>query len=465
MNVSVTFLGGAQTVTGSKYLLKIDNKKVLVDCGLFQGPKELRLRNWNPLHFPPSEIDYVVITHAHIDHSGYIPKLVKDGFKGKIFCTDASNELITILLRDSAKLQEEEADFANKKGYSKHEKALPLYTIKDVEYALPHIYSVPINKPFELEKNITIEFLNAGHILGASIVRFSLKGEKETKTIVFSGDLGKQEDPILYPPEVVTQADVLFIESTYGDRNPTDLDVSEEIAQVINDDVYNKGCLVIPSFAVGRTQLILYYIVTLMKERKIPTMPIYIDSPMAISATFLYKQMPEYHKLKKDFFNNCLFDYEKIIYTINPDDSKLINDKKTNCIIISASGMCTGGRIMHHLYHRLPKKNDTVLFVGFQAVETRGRKILEGEKQIKFFGEQVSVKAKIRHLNSLSAHANATELLEWAGNIQESPKRTFVIHGEIKASEALAQSLRDELKWNNVYVPNYLESFDLFDGI
>ncbi len=464
MTVRVRFLGAARTVTGSKYLLDIDGYKLLVDCGLFQGPKQLRSRNWQDFPQDPEEVDAVLITHSHIDHIGYLPRLFRQGFRGPVYCTAVTLDLMEIMLLDSAKIQEEEAAFARKKGYSRHDNPQPLYTVEHVEALFSYIESRPANSWFELTEKITVRFLNAGHILGSSIIELELKGQSQTKRIVFSGDLGRYDQPVLRDPETVTQADVLFVESTYGDRNNPSASPKEALAEVVNETYQNGGCILIPAFALGRTQLVIYYLKELLEERKIPPMAVYIDSPMAISVTDLYKKHFKEHKLRQSELEESVFDYKGLEYCKSAKESKAINEIRKNAIIISASGMCTGGRILHHLYHRLPRESDTVLFVGYQAVGTRGRKILDKEPTIRIFGQNVPLNCNVRQITGLSAHADRSELLKWLDNFSESPKHVFITHGEPEAATALAQELIRQKDWHPV-VPDYLEWYQLFDSI
>ncbi len=466
MKVRLKFLGAARSVTGSKYLLEIDNKKVLIDCGLFQGKKELRLRNWDRLPIPPASIDIVVITHSHIDHIGYLPRLVKDGFHGRIICTRASEDLMRIMLKDAAKLQEEEAIYAFKRGYSRHSKPEPLFTMEDAEHVFGFVDSVPFEKEVKLLSNLSLIFYNAGHILGSAIAELVLSGSGTKKKIVFSGDLGRYDDPIMYPPKAVTEADILLVESTYGDRlNPIN-QVETDLVKIINDAYQRDGVILVPAFAVGRTQLLIYYFHHLMEKKLIPTIPIYIDSPMAINVTDLYERHANQHKIKvvhDDGKLISIFDDVQIHFCLSAESSKALNDLKKSCIIISASGMATGGRILHHLYHRLRKESDTVLFAGYQAEGSRGRRILEGESTIKIFGEHVPVKCQVSVINGLSAHADQSELLRWLSNFQDSPKMTFITHGEIRSATTLSMKI-EEMGWKPI-IPEYLESFELFNGL
>ncbi|WP_306415967.1 MBL fold metallo-hydrolase [Fulvivirga ulvae] len=379
MNVRVKFLGGAKSVTGSKYLIEIDNKKLLIDCGLFQGLKSLRIRNWDKLPVDEKSIDAIILTHAHIDHSGYLPKMVKEGFQGRVHCSTATAGLLDIMLLDAAKLQEEEAQFAKKEGYSKHEDPQPLFNTKDAENALALLKGHHYDQKVEIMPGVTATFHNAGHILGSCVVELEIQGTTQTKTIVFSGDLGRYDGPILHSPAALGHADVLFVESTYGDRLNENKGIEEKFAELIKQALDRNGCLLIPAFAIGRTQLLLHYIKTFMEAGKIPKVPVYVDSPMAINATKLYQDYPSYHKLtSQELSSPSIFDYNYIKYYQSQEASTSLNNIEKNSIIISASGMCTGGRILHHLYHRLQRRNDTLLFVGYQAEGTRGRRLLDG---------------------------------------------------------------------------------------
>jgi metallo-beta-lactamase family protein len=461
MNVRIRFLGGARSVTGSKYLLEIDDYRLLIDCGLFQGLRELRRRNWDALPIPPQDIDAVVLTHAHIDHSGYLPRLVDQGFHGPIYCTLPTKDLVEILLLDSARLQEEEALFAKRKGYSRHENPAPLYGVREAEKVLPLLRPFGYNQSISIKDDIRIVFNDAGHILGSAIVEVFLKGNTQHKKVVFSGDLGRYDQPVFYNPTPIKDADVLLIESTYGDKEVLEEDVMAEMANIIHETVDNGGKLIIPAFAVGRTQTVIYYLYELMTQGRIPALPIYIDSPMAINVTDLYKHFPTCHKLRNGRVDS-IFDYKQLKYRRTKKTSKLLNELKGSSIIVSASGMATGGRILHHLYHHLPNPKDTVLFVGFQAHGTRGRRLLEGEPMVKIFGQDVPVRCNIRQLHGLSAHANRAELFRWLYNFSDAPKYTYIIHGEPESATAFAQAIKERLGWYNVVVPDYLDSETLF---
>lgn len=466
MNVTAKFLGGSGAVTGSKYLIDLGNFEFLVDCGLFQGPKELRERNWDKFPMPVGEMEAIVLTHAHLDHIGYLPKLVKQGFRGPIYCTEATAELAKILLLDSGKLQEEEAEYARKKGYSRHEDPQPLYTMEDAEAVFPLFVPKQFDKPYPIHDRVTVTHFHAGHILGASIVKIVIQGDNQTKRLVFSGDLGRYHDPVLLPPTPIPKADILWIESTYGNKKSPAEKPENDLARAILDTFDRNGLVIIPAFAVGRTQLLMYHLYQLMEKGKIPKVPIFLDSPMAIDATKLYLDFHTDHRLSAmlEEENEHAFRNPQLHYLQKQEQSRSLNEFKGKGIIISASGMATGGRILHHLFHHLPDEKNGVLIVGFQAEGTRGRRLLDGEPTLRIYGMDVPVKAKIYYVEGLSAHADQEELMYWAESFCEKPKLTFVVHGEKESSEALAFKLNEELGWNTV-IPQYLESFVLFEGI
>jgi len=414
-----------------------------------------------------SQIEALVLSHAHIDHIGYLPKFVKEGFNGPVYCTAATAELARILLLDSAKLQEEEAAWAKKKGYSKHHPPRPLYTTEDVENTFRLFRPRDFEEDIPLRDDIRVRFHNAGHILGAAWVELTVQTSQQQKTLVFSGDIGRYHQPILRDPAPMQHADILITESTYGDRDNVFEDPSEEFAQVINEAMERGGCLLIPAFALGRTQMVIYYLRKLMESGKVPKVPVYLDSPMAINVTALYRKLHHYHKLRDQELEGgaSVFDYEYFKYFRSVQESQTINEIRSKAIIVSSSGMCTGGRMLHHLYHRLPREEDTILFVGYQAVGTRGRDILEGKEKIRMFGLNVPVKMQVRKIDGLSAHADREELLKWIGTLAEAPKRTFIVHGEPESAEALQQGLAQQLGWPNVIVPDYMEKHSLFENI
>lgn len=465
MDVQVQFLGAAGSVTGSRYLFTVGDFRFLFDCGLFQGLKELRLRNWNSFPIDPSKIDAVVISHAHIDHTGYLPRLVKEGFNGPIYCMDATFELMQIMLMDSAKLQEEEAYYAAHKGYSKHATPQPLYTSEDARHVFPLVRECKYGERIKIHDHVDIIFHNAGHLLGAAITEVFLKGDNEKKKIVFSGDLGRYHDAMLYAPTSISETDVLFIESTYGNKDNPFVDPEKDLSRIVNETLFNKGVLVIPAFAVGRTQELLYYLSKLMKENKIPDVPVYIDSPMAISTTYLYFKYPKYHKVKFDQHQFALeMETNMLVFVKTSNHSKTLNEIKGNAIIISSSGMMTGGRILHHMYQRLRNKQDTILIAGYQAEGTRGRKLLDKSPTIRIFGKDVPVKCKVENMTSLSGHADREELFQWMKNFEQPPMVTFTVHGEGDDLTKYGEAIRERMKWN-VVRPDYQQQLSLFQGI
>jgi metallo-beta-lactamase family protein len=451
--MKLTFYGATQTVTGSKYLLEDGNNRTLLDCGLFQGLKELRLRNWDKLPFEPSSIDNVVLTHAHIDHSGALPMLVRDGFKGRIYSSSGTADLCDILLPDSGRLHEEDAYRANKYGYTKHHPAKPLYTEDDAYKALEHFFPVSLGKEFSLGEELSFSLMRAGHILGANIVRFSAAGT----SIVFSGDLGRLNDPIMHPPAEVQDTDYLVLESTYGNRKHEDVDPQDIMKSIINNTVSHGGKVLIPAFAVGRAQLMLYHVYQLKKRGEIPNVPVFLDSPMSIKATRVLQQHLKDHKLSEDECNAVCGVAE---YLKTPEESKSLNETTMPMIIISASGMATGGRVLHHLKNLVGDKKNTVLFAGFQAAGTRGERLVNGEDRIKIHGDLYPVRARIENLANMSAHADYEEILEWLSKFRSAPKTVFLSHGEIEAAQSLKEKIEDRFGWN-VVIPEYEDSFDL----
>ena len=461
--VRLTFLGAAGTVTGSRYYLEIRNKKLLIDCGLFQGPKENRLKNWDPFPVPTEEIDRIFLTHAHIDHTGYLPRLCRKGFDGKIHATDATYELCQILLRDSAHLQEEDAYWANKKGFSKHKPALPLFTVADAEKALKYFSPLHYGEELYLDDDFRVKFKDAGHILGSSLVDMKILDGNDSRKIVFSGDLGQPGNAILRDITQVYNVDYLVVESTYGDRLHDDLSSAEELARVINESVKKGGVLLIPSFAVERTQVILYFIRMLEEEGKIPVLPVLADSPMAIEATEVFEKRLADQNLRTRMLKlegKKIFYPEKLSFCRTRDESKAINSYKDSAIIISASGMATGGRILHHLVQRLPEKKNTVLFVGYQAMGTRGRLLVDGRPEVKIHGREIPVKAKIESIPGFSGHADYHAILAWLMAFNRPPKKTFIVHGEPEASHSLAEKIRNEFGWE-VEIPEMGEVKEL----
>jgi len=451
--MELTFLGATGTVTGSKYLVKTGSKKILVDCGLFQGYKHLRLRNRAPLPVNPAEIDAVVLTHAHLDHSGYLPLLIKNGFSGKVYCSEATRDLCAILLPDSGHLQEEEARYANKRGYSKHTPALPLYTLEDAERAMQAFSPIPFEKEIALGGSLSARLIPNGHILGSGCALI-----KDARTsLLFSGDLGRPNDLIMRAPEMVRQADYLVMESTYGNRLHDPADPQIKLAEIIHRTFERGGTILIPSFAVGRAQTLLYYIHLLKATRAIPDIPVFLNSPMASDATRIFHNHRGEHRLT-DAQCDAMCRAAHIVNSV--EESKALNERKGSMIIISASGMATGGRVLHHLKVLAPDARNTILFAGFQAGGTRGAAMLNGAEAIKIHGEYVPLRAEVAALDNLSAHADYEEIIEWLKHFHAPPRQTFITHGEPAAADALRHRIEERLRWN-VRVPDYLEKVTL----
>ncbi|RSZ56368.1 MBL fold metallo-hydrolase [Massilia atriviolacea] len=452
--MKLKFLGATGTVTGSKYLLTAGSHRILVDCGLFQGHKELRLRNRHPFPVPPSEIDAVVLTHAHLDHSGYLPLLVKNGFTGKIFCSAATFDLCKILLPDSGHLQEEEANYANRHGFSKHAPALPLYSEADAVRALRQFSPVPFDTPFAIAGDMRGQLALAGHILGAAIVSVRCAG----KSIVFSGDLGRPDDPVMLAPAAIAEADFLVVESTYGDKRHDPADPLLLLGKTIRDTAARGGVTIIPSFAVGRAQSLLYDLHRLKQQGAIPAhLPVYLNSPMAADATALYQKHLHSHRLSHD----ACFAMRRAATIVNSvEESIALNERQVPMVIVAASGMATGGRVLHHLKAFAPDPRNTILFAGFQAGGTRGAQMLAGAESIKIHGQYVPLRARVEQIANLSAHADGDELIGWLSRFGRAPGRTFITHGESAAAEALRRRIGQELGWP-CEVPAYLDEATL----
>jgi metallo-beta-lactamase family protein len=451
--MDVGFYGAAGTVTGSKFLFSNDQQRVLVDCGLFQGVKENRLRNWEDPPFDPTTLNAVVLTHAHLDHSGYIPVLVKNGYNGPIYCTPGTRELSEIILRDSGYLQEEDAKFRNKHKTTKHDPALPLYTQKDAEQALRLFKPVSFETNVDLGGGISIHLTRAGHILGSACVHL----RSSERTIVFSGDLGRPDAPIMREPAPIDHADYFVVESTYGNRLHGDENPEDQLADVVNRTVDREGILVIPSFAVGRSTTILHFISSLMEEGRIPDVPVFLNSPMSINATEVYCEHHREHRLTAD---ECRDIFQNVDFVRSAEASKALNTNKGPAIIVSASGMCEGGRILHHLKTLLPDPKNTVLFAGFQAPGTRGDQIQNGAESVKIHGGEVPCRAEVVDLPNLSAHADWSEVIAWLRQTKEPPRQTFITHGEPKAAKAFQAHLREELGWESI-IPAYKDKVKL----
>ncbi|MCC6277556.1 MAG: MBL fold metallo-hydrolase [Oligoflexia bacterium] len=458
--MKLRFLGAAQTVTGSKTLCTHRNRRFLVDCGLFQGAKPKRLLNWQPFQ-EAEKIDFVVLTHAHIDHSGYLPKLVKEGFKGPIYCSPGTRDLCEVLLLDSAKLQEEDASFANRTGHSHHRPALPLYTTRDAENALRLIQTVKQNDWVDLKDGLSLKLTRSGHIIGSSFVQLGLQGDYRSQLVTFSGDLGNGRSEIIKPPVSIPETDFLVLEGTYGDRLQPRGNVRDALRPLIHQIFERKGVMVIPAFSVGRTQEILYHLRVLEESRQIPTIPVYLDSPMANHATQIFLDHPEEHLLR---FNNgelhspiCPSCYSAVK---SADESMVLCMKDGPMIVISAAGMLTGGRILHHLKHRLPDRNNMVVFVGYQAEETKGALLQQGIPTIRIHHEEVAVDAEIKTIEALSAHADYQDILDWLKGLKQPPTKIFLNHGEPAALETLAQKIKATYNFN-VMIPKPNEEIDL----
>ena len=452
--MKLQFLGATDTVTGSKYLLRHGDSTVLVDCGLFQGYKQLRLRNWSPLPVAPAAIDAVILTHAHIDHSGYLPLLARQGFKGKVFCTLATADLCRILLPDSGHLQEEEAEYANRHGLSKHAPAQPLYTREDAERCLKLLHPVAHGTHWHPVPGLNASLMPAGHMVGASFVRL----DNGSRSILFSGDIGRPNDLVLKAPSQMDGADYLVVESTYGDRLHKNSDPLLELGKVINRTAARGGVVLIPAFAVGRAQSLLHCIQVLKTQGVIDNkLPVYLNSPMAASATRAYQKHQAELRLTAA---QC----EAMAHTAHivqsPEESRLLNARRGPMVIIAASGMATGGRVVHHLKAFAPDKHNTILFAGFQAGGTRGATIVGGSPTVRIHGQDVPVRAEVAMLDDLSAHADAAEIIGWLRGFKSAPKQTFITHGEPAAADAMRQRIERELHWA-CHMPCYLESVNL----
>lgn len=450
---SLQFLGAAGTVTGSRYLIESNGKRILVDCGLFQGFKLLRERNRAEFPVPPSSIDTVLLTHAHLDHSGYIPALVRNGFRGKVICTPATKDLCSLLLPDSGHLLEEEAKYAKKKGYSKHSDPAPLYTVEDAEAALKQFSTQDFNSDFDVATGIRARFHPAGHLLGAAQISLDIGG-----TIVhFSGDLGRTHDPMLLPPKPLQGADIVICESTYGNRKHVKVDAEAELAPVIRRVAARGGVIVIPAFAVGRAQGVMLHLARLRQRGEIPDIPVYLNSPMAINATEIYHR---YHGEHHVTDAECLSMYELASMVRTVEESKALNLRKGPMIIISASGMLTGGRILHHLVAFGSDPRNAILLAGYQAGGTRGAKLANGDESVRIFGQDVPIRAEVVTLESFSGHADADEILAWLGSAERKPGIVYVTHGEPDASDTLRGRITRELGLN-ARAPEHLERVTL----
>ena len=464
MQVKLSFLGAAQNVTGSRYMVEAKGQRLLVDCGLYQE-RDLRGRNWDPFPVPPESIDAVLLTHAHLDHCGLLPKLVREGFHGKVLCTPATSEIAQIVLMDSAHLQEEDAEYKRKRHEREGRRGpyleMPLYTAADAEAVFPHFKSVQYEEPVQVVRGMEAIFYDAGHILGSSAIKIKVSQNGEERAILFSGDLGRWNIPIIQDPTLVDQADYILVESTYGDRlHKEQSTINEDLHEVIDSTRKADGNIVIPSFAVERAQEVLYRLNELLMQNRIPHLPVFIDSPMAISVTEVFEHHPELfdeQMTKLMLQRKSPFDFPGLKMTRSVTESKAINDIKGPVIIIAGSGMCTGGRIKHHLVHNISRPQSTILFVGYQAVGTLGRHIVDGAKEVRIFGQMHPVTATVTQIHGFSAHADRDELLRWLSGLQKPPRHVFVTHGEPEAALHFASFVKEKRGWETS-VPRYGEA-------
>ena len=461
---TIQFLGATGTVTGAKFVLEVSGSRAMIDSGLFQGLKELRERNWEPIAVNPASIGWTLITHAHVDHTGYLPRLVRDGFTGPIYATSATADLMKIMLPDSGRLQEEDAEYANKKGFSKHKTVLPLYTEQDAKVALKQIRPVSYNQEIRLSKFLSARFIPAGHILGSSFVLATItEPARSPIKVLFSGDVGRYDEPILNDPEPVEEADYLLVESTYGNRLHDSEDPKQQLADIINRTVELGGKVIIPAFAVGRAQLLVYYLRELEDERRIPVLPVAVDSPMAAAATRLYVRHKEDHDFDMQELarkNRNALATRNFRLVAGRNGSKAIGAESGPAIIISPAGMATGGRVLHHLARYLPDPASSVVLVGYQAAGTRGRRLQDGEQEVKIHGQVIPVRARVETIGGLSAHADSGEILRWLSGFKRPPRTTFLIHGEPESAEGLRDKIIAELGWNAV-IPAYKQVVEL----
>jgi metallo-beta-lactamase family protein len=461
MTIKLKFLGAAQNVTGSRHLLEANDTKILVDCGLYQE-RQFRERNWEPFTCPPESLDAVLLTHAHLDHCGLLPKLVKEGFKGRIYCTPATAEIAQIILLDSAHLQEEDAEYKRKR-HKKEKRESPrpieaLYTTADAEACFPQFSAVNYKQTVEIGPGVEATFCDAGHVLGSSIIRVKVSQNGQDRTVIFSGDIGRPDRPIVHDPSIVEQADYVLVESTYGDRvHQGPEDTKKLIAEVINSTIQAGGNIVVPSFALERSQELLYFINELLLQKAIPKLQVFLDSPMASRITKVFKKHSELYDEEMTEFvrrNKSPFEFPGLKMAGTSEESKAINHLRNSVMIIAGSGMCTGGRIKHHLVNNITKPENTIMFVGYQAVGTLGRRIVNGEKEVRILGQDYPVNARIARINGFSAHADKEELFEWLSELKKPPRKLFVVHGESESANAFGEYIREKTGWQ-VSVPAY----------
>jgi metallo-beta-lactamase family protein len=468
--LTLTFLGAARTVTGSKHLLDAGGHRVLIDCGLFQGLKELRERNWQALPVRADSVEAVILTHAHLDHCGYLPRLVGQGFKGRIFCTPATQDLAKIVLADAARIQEEDAERANRRGYTKHRPAMPLFTEAEASRAMAMLQPVGYNRPIPVVPGITAEFINAGHLLGSAYARVVVADSG--KTLLFGGDLGRYGRPVLPDPTTIETADVLLVESTYGDRAHEADDDGARLAGIVNQTVARRGKLIIPAFALGRVEELLYWIHHLEERRQIPELPVYVDSPMATAVLAEYRSRlneldpviaspatPNHARARAER-QLCAFCTARLKVVTSIPESKAVQESTDPAIVISSSGMATGGRVLHHLARALPDARNTVMFAGYQGAGTRGRQLRDGAKVTRIHGQDIPVNAQIEGMDAMSAHADANEILRWLKGFTRPPTLTCLVHGEPGPMDALKARIERELGWT-LKTPAHQEKIDI----
>jgi len=461
MQIKLRFLGAAQNVTGSRHLLEANDTRILVDCGLFQE-RHFEARNWEPFDVPPESIDAVLLTHAHLDHCGLLPKLVRDGFRGKIYCTAATAELARIILLDSAKLQEEDAAYKRKRHQREGRKSpypeVALYTTNDVEACCPHFLTVKYKEPVAIGKTIEARFCDAGHVLGSSIIKVTIRQNSQQTSVLFSGDVGRPHRPIVRDPTYVDEADYILMESTYGDRvHDAPENISKTFAEVINSTKKVGGNIIVPSFALERSQEVLYYVNELLLQKAIPHITVFLDSPMATHITRVFKHHAELFDEETSRLirlHESPFSFPGLKMTDTSEQSKAINHIKGTVMVVASSGMCTGGRIKHHLVQNISRPESTIMFVGYQAVGTLGRQIVDGEKKVRILGQVYPVKARVVKINGFSAHADREELLQWLSGLKRPPKGVFLVHGEPESARHFADFLREKTGWQ-IHIPAY----------